>query len=943
MIEVSFISLCQNESHKRYSQILDRFAIRRGEKTWFTRTTYNILNKFIEKLKEKTDEETSIAVYIHNKKETKLYSIIGENLFNYIDNAIPVSYSKKLHYHLKNKNKIYDLVEPVLYLSSLFHDIGKNNNSFQEKIRKRNSNTRDVIRHDLASLLILTNNELSEMFLDNNLKGINLNQEKYIDNTIDYLFGLFQKDIFTLKDIINFTILTHHKSFIFSKRRRRYLKKDLKREILENFTDGTENKCLIFNNFDFSYIEKVEELKDIYKNDLIIEINKNDFINIYLLTRTLLMFADHYASTKKLNNKITESMILANKEQRLESHLLEVYKESKNIYNELLIKNYTKKTKIILEESKIEKFKWQDKATEFIKNNTDNKKDVLFVINNAQTGAGKTIGNIKILNAFTKNKNRFNFLFPMRNLSVQTFNVFAKELNIDKKDLALIIGYDEDKEEKAKEDTNTTEYIYTQTLQKQYDRNKNYKDLFEKPAIIGTFDYLMKAVENKKSKYLLPFVRLFTSDLIIDEIDNFSLGDLKAITRFFFIAGILGRNIILSSATLTYPLIETILRAYKRGFEIFNKNNPKELKILGINNITDPCFLNNENDIETFLSKTNEIIKKSESKVHFNIKKEFNIEDILKNIYKFHNNFCQSFENKKFSMGFIKFYHLSDLFKNYKSFLEHLNENKKNNYKIVTLFFHSKDFESIKEEKEQLLYSILQKKDKKYLEKFYNLIKDYQEENIIFLLFTTPILEIGKDLDFDFGISEYTSLMDIIQTAGRVRRHRNQQVKKNNFIIFFNERDNFKFLDINKDKVYELLNSLKNEKIDTSLLFENELAKSELSTIKGELDKSLNYTDENNCVLTFNHLKEFPFRKSLTKSKTYIVKEDKKFYLFKEKGAGFNVSNLEKQIDFDFDKYLIKTFEIKNNDIVHINFYNNEDINNFVYSNNFGILKKTIV
>ena len=941
MIEVSFISLCQNEAHKRYSQILDRFAIRRGEKTWFTRTTYNILDKFINMLKEKTDYETSIAVYVHNKKATKLYTVIGENLFNPIDNAIPVAYSKNLHYHLKEKNKIFDLIEPVLYLSALLHDIGKNNVSFQNKIRQRHSNIRDIIRHDFASLIILSNSSLLEMFLNNNLKNINLNQEEYINNTIDYIYTLFEKDKFTLKDAVNFTILTHHKNFIFSKKKRY-----LKREILKEFTDNTKDECLIFNDFDFTYIEKVEELTDVYKNDLIIEINRNDFINICLLTRTLLMFADHYASGKKLTNKITDNMILANKQQRLESHLLEVFKDSKNVYNELLVYKKTKKTDFNLKKSKIDRFIWQDKAAEFVKNNTDNNKDVLFVINNAETGSGKTIGNVKILNAFTNNKNRFNFLFPMRNLSVQTFDVLAKELNINKDDLALIIGQDENKTERDDNKENIEdmiEYVYTQALQKQYDRNKNYKNLFEKPVVIGTFDYLMKATENKKSKYLLPFARLFTSDLIIDEIDNFSLNDLQAITRFFFITGILGKNIILSSATLTYPIIKTMLESYKRGFEIFNKSNDKKLKIIGINNITSPCFLNNEDEIRTFLENKNKIIEKSESKVHFDIKKEFNAEEILKKIYRFHNNFYQSVKNKRISTGFIKFYHVSDLFRNYLDFLKYLEENKKDNYKVVTLFFHSKDFEGIKQKKEELLYSILQKKDKKYLENFYNLIKDYQEENIIFLLFTTPILEVGKDLDFDFGISEYTSLVDIIQTAGRVRRHRNQQVRKDNFIIFFNKRNNFKFLEIDKEKTYELLNDIKNKKIDSSLLFNNEIATLELSMIEKKLNESLEYTNEINCVLSCNHLKEFIFRKSLTKSETYIVKEDKKFYLYKGKGAGFNVTNLEKQIDFDFDKYLIKTFEIENNDLIHINFYNNEDLNDFMYSKNFGFLKKNLL
>ena len=938
MIDVTFVSLCQNEAHKTYSQILDRFAVRIGEKTWFTKTVYNVLNEFIKLLKDKSDDDTSIAVYVHNKKGTRIYDVIGKNLFNMHNNSVPVSYSQKIHYHLKNENKILNFVEPVLFLSALLHDIGKNNFFFQKKIREKHSNTRDVIRHDFASFIILSNQNLFNMLLENNLKGINLNDEEYLNYAVDYLYELSKKDVFTLKDAVYFTVLTHHKNFLLFPKKKRYLK----REIIENYTDGSDKESLVFNNFDFSYIEKLEEYFNIYKDDLNIQIDRETFTEVYLFAKTLLMFADHYASTKKLTGKITDNMVLANKQQRLESHLLEVLKESRILYNEFLIKNYVKKTKINLSPSKIEKFLWQDKTAEFIKNNLDSKKDVMFVVNNAETGSGKTIGNVKILNAFN-DKNRFNFLFPMRNLSIQTFDVFANELNIDKDDLALVIGYDESEnsEQEEKTEEKITEYLYTEALRKQYDRNRNYKDLFEKPVVVGTFDYLMKASENKKSKYLLPFIRLFTSDLIIDEIDNFNIEDLKAVTRFFYLAGTLGKNVVLSSATLTCPLINVFLTSYKKGFECFNKNNAKTLKILGCNNITEPCFLNSDDDIKEFLNSKNRVIKESESKVNFSVKKEFDVNDITESIYQFHKDFAQSYKDKKISMGFVKFYHLSDLFKNYLKFLKHIEENTKKNYKILTMLFHSTDFESVKKNKEELLYSILQKKDKKYLDNFYELVKNHKEENIIFVLFTTPIIEVGKDFDFDFGISEYTSLTDIIQTAGRVRRHRNQRVQKNNFIIFFNEKNNFKFLDSEKEEVYKTLESFEKKKIDTSLLFDNQIAEKETLTIKDKLQESLDYTNESNCVLGCNHLYEYPFRKSITRSETYIVKKDKKFYLNREKGAGFYVKKLEKEVIFDFEKYLLKSFEIDKNDTVHVNFYNNEDLNDFAYSNNFGLIKKT--
>lgn len=926
MIEVSFVSLSQNEAHNKSATFLDRFAIRKGEKIWFTRTTYTNLNNFLTKLEEllSKEKELSIAIYIHNKKETRLYKIIGQNLFDKYYNAVPVFYTKKQHYHLKEKNNLIPLIEVSLLFSSILHDIGKNNTSFQTKIRKKHSNTRDIIRHDLASLIILENKNLFNKFLKNELKGENLNKEIYFDNVLDFIERIFKDDVFSLFDVIKFTILTHHKTF-----KTEYY--DFS-EIIDEYSNKSSEKCLIFNDFDFSYIERINELFDEYKQDLAIKISKEDFSNIYLFTRTLLMFADHYASTKEFTKKITDNMILANKTQRLESHLIEVFNESKRVFDELLLKNKIKHTTINLEKSKDKKFIWQDRASEFIKNNKSNN-DVFFIINNAQTGAGKTIGNVKILKAINE-KLRFNFLFPMRNLSTQTYNVFAKELNIKKKDLVLVIGENKTKEDKIEQDE--TDYIndiiYSPFLEKQFDRNENYKFLYHSPVVVGTFDYLMRATENKKSKYLIPLMRLFTSDIIIDEIDNFNIKDLQAIERFFFLAGMFGVNTIISSATLTYPLIDKILQAYKKGFEFYKQiYNNKKLKVIGINNVIEPTILSDNEKIKEFLDKTNELLK--ESKVKLEIIKEFNPKTILKQVYKYHNQFKQKINDKFVSMGFVKFFYVKELFENYLAFLQYLKENKRENYKILTLFTHSQEFESIKAKKDKLLYEILQKKDRTYLKNFYELVKDYKEKNIIFLLFTTPVLEVGKDFDFDYGFSEFTALADAVQIAGRIQRHRNKEGK---LALFFKERNNFKYVNsLKKEEIIDELNLLKN--VNTILLFNNKIALSEQKFINKKLEASLNYTDENNCILSANHNDKYKFRESISKTITFMFKKDK-FYPINANN-GFFMNKLDNEIDFKFNEFLLKKFSVKE-DMVNVSFYKNDTIDDFMYDFNFGVLRK---
>ena len=67
------------------------------------------------------------------------------------------------------------------------------------------------------------------------------------------------------------------------------------------------------------------------------------------------------------------------------------------------------------------------------------------------------------------------------------------------------------------------------------------------PILACTIDHLMSATETKRGgRYILPSLRLMSSDLVIDEIDDFDGNDLIAIGRLIHLAGMLGRKVVLS-------------------------------------------------------------------------------------------------------------------------------------------------------------------------------------------------------------------------------------------------------------------------------------------------------------------------------------------------------------------------------------------------------------
>lgn len=75
----------------------------------------------------------------------------------------------------------------------------------------------------------------------------------------------------------------------------------------------------------------------------------------------------------------------------------------------------------------------------------------------------------------------------------------------------------------------------------------------------------MAATETKRGgRYILPCLRLMSSDLVIDEIDDFTGDDLIAIGRLVHLAAMLGRKVMISSATIPPDLALGLYNAYRQ-------------------------------------------------------------------------------------------------------------------------------------------------------------------------------------------------------------------------------------------------------------------------------------------------------------------------------------------------------------------------------------------
>ncbi len=96
----------------------------------------------------------------------------------------------------------------------------------------------------------------------------------------------------------------------------------------------------------------------------------------------------------------------------------------------------------------------------------------------------------------------------------------------------------------------------------------SYKDrqLLYAPVLVCTIDHIIAATETTSGgRYILPALRLLSSDLVIDEVDDFTSGDLIAIGRLIHLAGMLGRQVMISSATIPPSMAEGYFNTYREG------------------------------------------------------------------------------------------------------------------------------------------------------------------------------------------------------------------------------------------------------------------------------------------------------------------------------------------------------------------------------------------
>lgn len=549
------------------------------------------------------------------------------------------------------------------------------------------------------------------------------------------------------------------------------------------------------------------------------------------------LFANTDRKTKSFKQKLDEHLVGVAKKALHTAHLLPKFENEPPAAQGILA----------LKKPSPLAFNWQNKVVEKIKawrKQQDKSKYGFFAVNMASTGSGKTFANAKIMRALSSDGDSLRYILALglRTLTLQTGDEYRDRMGLDNSELAVLIGskaitelhgqatqnddFLNDKPlgsesfeplltEDVDYDCDIPEEGLATLLKQQRDRQFLYA-----PVLACTIDHMMSATETKRGgRYILPSLRLMSSDLVIDEVDDFTGSDLIAIGRLIYLAGILGRMVVISSATIPPDLAEGYFNAYREGWQIYSQTRDARSKIGCAwidefkTSVTSIEERQNQDTIAAYRDNHRQFIAKRVKKLaRQSAKRKADIIECQSIVENFEFDSDETKQRQYFtkvqhaildkhqhhhtedkqtginvSFGVVRMANIAPCV----ALSKYLAEcDWPDDVDAKVMAYHSQQVLLLRHEQEKHLDSILKRKEVAGAEPdafnnavIRNHIDSSTSKQLLFVLMATPVEEIGRDHDFDWAVVEPSSYRSIIQLAGRVRRHREGEVDHPNIAL----------------------------------------------------------------------------------------------------------------------------------------------------------------
>jgi len=566
--------------------------------------------------------------------------------------------------------------------------------------------------------------------------------------------------------------------------------------------------------------------------------------NPYLMhvSRMCLMLADHHYSSLDAQDPSRAKVapwgtLYANTDRKtgallqpLNEHLIGVAQHSQLATRSLpgfeLHLPRMKGHRLLRQRSTNDAFRWQDKAADLAAAQREAAAmHGAFIVNMASTGCGKTLANAKVMHALADPARgmRCAFAMGLRTLTLQTGRAFRDLLQLNDEQLAILVGgaasralfehYESQAEASgsASRQDLVDEFAQVEGLEGNADahpllsrvtRDPKVRQLLAAPLLVCTIDHLTPATESQRGgRQIAPMLRLMSSDLVLDEPDDFDLADLPALGRLVHWAGLLGSRVLLSSATLAPALVQGLFESYLAGRREYAKNRGTQP---GSTTPPDVCCLWLDehqqqpascSDADAFMQQHNAYVqgrsqrlasvaevRRRAALVPLHIT---NAQDAAARHAGFaqavldaamqlhgHHHSVDPHSGKRISFGLVRMANIEPLVE---VALALFRQGVAAGWQVHLCVYHARFPLLLRSAIEQRLDAVLNRRmPDAVLERpdIRQCIEAHGAANQMFIVLGSPVTEVGRDHDYDWAVVEPSSMRSLIQLAGRVRRHR---------------------------------------------------------------------------------------------------------------------------------------------------------------------------
>ncbi|MDX9737845.1 MAG: type I-F CRISPR-associated helicase Cas3f [Azonexus sp.] len=868
-MNIMLISQCSKNALVETRRILDQFAERRGERTWQTAITQNGLDTLRRLLRQTARKNTAVACHwIRGKDHSELIWIVGDARQFNERGATPTNTTSRDILRANDENDWHsaEIIRLLASVAALFHDFGKASEAFQNKL-KSSQPLADAYRHEWVSLRLFeafVNGDSDADWLarlanlpDGAAKGVEarLLKDGVGASGIKTPFATLPP----LAQVVGWLIVSHHRMPTPETLHHKALA-HLPANIEANWCgtrEGASQKeiaaCWHFpkglpltSKHWRKHASKVasallqqlgREARDWRREAYVLH-----------LSRMALMLSDHYYSSEPSHERYGDKVgkknaVYANTDrktgqvkQRLDEHLIGVEVNASRVVRVLprLAAQLPRlaRHKGFRERSK-DAFAWQNRAFDLAEGlRARSAEQGFFGINMASTGCGKTLANGRILYALADSVRgaRFTVALGLRTLTLQTGDAYRDRLRLGSDEMAVLVGgaavraLHEQQQAEARLQANGSESSaellpeYNQVfydgsledgpLNRWLGENQPASKLLNAPILVCTIDHLMPATEGTRGGHQIPpMLRLMSSDLVLDEPDDFGMEDLPALSRLVHWAGMLGSRVLLSSATLPPALIEGLFQAYLAGRQQFQQHRGRPGQPLNVccawfdefsavaseHGAAESYRAEHQNFVQKRLAR----LARADARRHAEIlplpiaqaKREIVCIELAQalrpQMSRLHqlNGTVDPASGKKISFGLVRFANINPLVAVAR---ELIRLGAENGQRIHLCVYHSRHPLLVRSAIENRLDCLLNRKQPQAVfaePEIQQALAAGPEADHLFVVFATAVAEVGRDHDYDWAIVEPSSMRSIIQLAGRVRRHRPEAYAPTNLLL----------------------------------------------------------------------------------------------------------------------------------------------------------------